>query len=348
MVTGWNRFAEASDGWMAAIAIALGTFALIHMLRWVLLRQIGRIAGRTRTAADDITLDLIGRTKSFFILFVSLYAGARALPLTPAAAYALRLAGVFIVTIQIAVWGNALVNAYLQVHLQRRLTEDAAGATTMTALGYVIRLVFYVVLILVALDNLGIEIGALVTTLGIGGVAIALALQTVLGDLFGSLSIALDKPFVLGDFIVVGDMSGTVEHIGLKTTRVRSLTGEQLVLSNGDLLQTRIRNYQRMNERRVVLTLGVTYQTGRALLQAIPELLAETVRGQADTRFDRAHFNAYGPYSIDFELVYYVNSSDYNRHMDIKQAILLDIHEQFERAGIEFAYPTQTVLVSSP
>ena len=201
---------------------------------------------------------------------------------------------------------------------------------------------------LVALDTAGIDITALVAGLGVGGIAVALAVQNILGDLFASLSIVLDKPFVIGDFIIVGDMMGTVEHIGMKTTRVRSLSGEQLVFSNTDLLSSRIRNYKRMQERRALFRFGVTYQTSRDLLARIPEVVREVIEGRDETRFDRAHFAGFGDSSLDFEVVYYMLVPDYNAYMDTQQAVNLELVGRFEEIGIDFAYPTRTVFVEHP
>ncbi|HEV7226556.1 MAG TPA: mechanosensitive ion channel family protein, partial [Pirellulales bacterium] len=186
---------------------------------------------------------------------------------------------------------------------------------------------------------------ALVAGLGVGGIAIALAAQNVLGDLFASLSIVLDRPFILGDFIAVGDFSGAVEHIGLKTTRLRSLSGEQLVFSNADLLQSRIRNYKRMYERRIQFTFGVAYGTSRDQLTAIPGMIREAIAAHEKTRFDRAHFKSFGDSALIFEAVYYVLSPDYNLYMDIQQAINLTLLQGFAAAGIDFAFPTQTIYV---
>jgi small-conductance mechanosensitive channel len=256
--------------------------------------------------------------------------------------------GVLLVTVQVASWGNVIIAATVRAQMQKRLSADPAAATTMSAAAYILRSLFYVVLLLVALDNLGVEVRSLIATLGVGGIAVALALQKILSDLFGSLSIVLDKPFVLGDFIVVGDMSGTVEHNGLKTTRVKSLSGEQLVFSNSDLLGARIRNFQRMEERRVVFTIGVTYQTPRELLARIPALIRGAIEADTMLRLDRCHLKAYGAYSIDFETVYYVPTRDYTFYMDHNQALLLEIHRRLEEAGAEYAYPTQSVFLNGP
>jgi small-conductance mechanosensitive channel len=193
------------------------------------------------------------------------------------------------------------------------------------------------------LENLNFDVSALVASLGVGGIAVALAAQNILGDLFASLSILFDKPFVVGDFIIVDDLPGTVEKVGLKTTRVRSLFGEQLVFSNNDLLSSRIKNYKRMEERRVVFPLGVTYQTGAEQLELIPGIIKKTIEKQEKVRFDRSHFKGYGDFALLFETVYWVTEPDYNLYMDIQQKINLELFHLFEEQGIEFAYPTQTI-----
>jgi small-conductance mechanosensitive channel len=230
---------------------------------------------------------------------------------------------------------------------EEKIQLDAAAATTLTAVGFVVRILLWSIIILIALDNLGVDITALVAGLGISGVAVALAVQNILGDLFASFSIVLDKPFVIGDFIIVDDYLGTVEHVGLKTTRVRSLSGEQLVFSNADLLGSRVRNYKRMYERRVVFSIGVVYQTPYEKLKEIPTIIQKIIEAQEQARFDRAHFKEYGPYSLNFEVVYWVDNPDYNVYMNIQQAINLAIFERFEEEDIEFAYPTQSLYVNS-
>jgi small-conductance mechanosensitive channel len=213
----------------------------------------------------------------------------------------------------------------------------------LSVLGFIARVALWSILLLMILDNLGFNITALVASLGIGGIAVALALQNILGDIFASLSIAIDKPFVIGDFIIVDDILGTVEYIGLKTTRLRSLDGEQIVFSNTDLLKSRIRNYKRMYERRVVFGFGIVYQASHEQLKKIPVMAREIIEGLEKTRFDRAHFKEYGESSLNFEVVYFVQDPDYNIYMDIQQSINLSLFERFASEGIEFAYPTRTL-----
>jgi small-conductance mechanosensitive channel len=257
--------------------------------------------------------------------------------------------GIFVITllVQAGIWLGVIATSVLEQYRQRNAGKDPAAATIISAMGFLSRMVIWTVVVLMVLDNLGIDVTALVAGLGIGGVAVALAVQNVLGDLLASLSIILDKPFVIGDFLIIGDYMGSVEYIGLKTTRVRSLSGEQLIFSNSDLLSSRIRNYGRMYERRVVFSIGVTYDTPRDSLRQIPGIIRKAVEAQDKTRFDRSHFMKYGDYALEFETVYYVKSPDYNIYMDIQQAIYLAIHEAFEQSRIEFAYPTQRLLVEN-
>ncbi len=223
---------------------------------------------------------------------------------------------------------------------------SAERASAARTIGIVIKAVLWTVGLLFVLNNMGVNITAAVAGLGVGGVAVALAAQAILGDAFSSFAIYLDKPFVVGDFIIVGDHLGVVEHVGIKTTRVKSLQGEQLVFSNTDLTSSRIQNFKKMEQRRVPFTIGVTYQTPSAKLKKIPGMIRGIIEGIESTKFDRAHFKAYGDFSLNFEIVYYVFGSDYNVYMDIQQRINVAIYEAFEKEGIEFAYPTQTLYVN--
>ena len=342
----WTFLNNDMRAWLLATLVAVAVYAGANLLRRLVIRNLTALSKRTENEADDLVADALRRTKTFFLLFISLYAGSRVLVLSGSAATALRFIGVIVVTVQAAVWGTVIINTMIRRQMARRVEEDAATATTINALGFVVRLTFYALLILLGLSNLGFDVTALIAGLGIGGIAVALALQNILGDLFASLSIVLDRPFVIGDFIVVGDMSGTVEYVGLKTTRVRSLSGEQLVFANGDLLSARVRNFKRMYERRIVFRLGVTYQTPRAQLEQIPAMIRTAIEAQENVRFDRAHFASYGDSALMFEVVYIVLLPDYNVYMDVQQAINMEIHRAFEVAGIEFAYPTQTIFLA--
>jgi small-conductance mechanosensitive channel len=331
--------------WLLVLGVVVVAFAVLRGLQALIVGRLAALAKKTQTQWDDIVVQALRSTKALFLILVSLAVAGNVIVPVPAVGSLLAKLLVLGFFIQGGIWFNAGLKAWLENYRERRLSTDAAAVTTMQAAGFVARIVIWAVVLLLALDNLGVEITALVAGLGIGGIAVALAVQNVLGDLFASLSIVLDKPFVIGDFLIVDNYLGAVEHIGLKTTRVRSLSGEQLIFSNNDLLKSRLRNYGRMFERRVAFPVGVTYQTPREKLKAIPAILRAAVEAQEKTRFDRSHFKECGDYSLNFETVYYVLGPEYNLYMDTQQGINLRIHEEFEREGIEFAYPTQVVHV---
>jgi small-conductance mechanosensitive channel len=334
------------QAWLTAAAIAVVCTIIFQILKKVLVSRLSKFAKKTPTNIDDLIVDLIRRIRFFFLLALAVYIGTAALTLPSGTVRVIQSILIILCLLQGAIWGNAIISYWLAQSLKRRMEEDAASATTLSALGFMSRLVLWTIILLLALDNLGINITALVAGLGVGGIAVALALQNILGDLFASLSIVLDKPFVIGDFIIVDEHLGSVEHIGLKTTRIRSLSGEQTIFSNADLLKSRIRNFKRMFERRIVFTVGVTYQTSYEQLAAIPPMIREIVESQQLTRFDRSHFKEYGDSALTFETVYYLKSPDYNVYMDIQQAINLELFRRFQQLGIDFAYPTRTIFVS--
>jgi small-conductance mechanosensitive channel len=332
------------QSWLIAAATVIGLTALTRLVQLFVVNRVGRWAARTRWTTDDLVVDLIRRISLPFLLAV--YASLSIVSLTLPAHTRTALHWLFIAACvyQAGVWGNGVI-AHLIARRRADPGFDGGMATTLGAIGFGVRVLLWSALILLGLQNAGVNVSAALTGLGIGGVAVALAVQNILSDIFASVAIVLDRPFVIGDFITVGDLLGTVEHIGLKTTRLRSLYGEQLVLSNAQLLQSSIKNYKRMQERRVTFGFGVTYDTPQRLVAAIPAMVRGAVEHQEDVRFDRAHFKAFGASSLDFEVVYYVLSPDFNRYMDIQQAINLELMERFESEGVEFAFPTRTLLM---
>lgn len=236
-----------------------------------------------------------------------------------------------------------IVYALQQYWRQRKDTEDSKLAIHW--IGGLAKLLIWGVVGILFLQNIGVKIDALITGLGIGGLALAFAAQVVLEDVFCFFTIFFDRPFEIGDFIVVGEQMGTVEHIGVKTTRLRALDGEQLIMANKDLTSSRLRNYKTMQQRRVRFTLGVTYQTSAQVLAEIPAMIKDIVESVDGTTFGRAHFLAFSASSLDFEIVYFVLSSDYDRYMDVNQQVNLKIKEVFDARGIDFAYPTQTIFI---
>lgn len=307
--------------------------------------MLTRLASRTPFGADDEAAQVLARTHWVLAVSVGIWVAGRFVAGLPVLArdglLTLALLGLLL---QLGVWGTKLIDLRVRDARRERLKDDAATATAMGAVGILAKAALYIVLLLLALDNLGFEVTALIAGLGVAGVAVALAVQSILGDLLASLSIVLDRPFVIGDSLEVGDYQGKVEHVGLKSTRLRSLSGEQLIFANADLLSSRIRNYRRMSERRVVSTLSLACNTPYATLRAVPDILREVVDAQSDVRFGRAHFCRYGDWSLDFELVYFVTDRDYDLYMDVQHAINLEIYRRFEEEAITLAYPTTTVL----
>ena len=225
--------------------------------------------------------------------------------------------------------------------------KDPGRRQALKSIFTIIQMIVWSIALLILLDNLGVEISALIAGLGIGGVAVALASQNILGDLFSYFTIFFDRPFQIGDFIVVDEYKGTVDYIGIKTTRLISLGGEQLIFCNTDLTNSRISNYKRMRQRRIVFQFGVIYQTTLTQLKKIPQIVKEIITQIPEATFDRAHFASYGNFSLNFEVVYYVNDPDYNKYMDVQQEINFKLKEALEKEGIEFAYPSQTIFLAN-
>ena len=334
--------------WISAVLIAAAVYAALMLVRSWVTSRLRKLTSRTSTTVDDTIVALLRGTSKLYLTVVALCVGLNALETSNRVATVATSILVIATFVQLALWGNEAVTLWVRRRTDELSATDPGTVTTLQGVSYVVRVVVWSAALLLALDNLGVDVTALVAGLGVGGIAVALAVQNILGDLFASLSIALDKPFVIGDFIIVGDFMGTIEKIGLKTTRVRSLSGEQIIFSNSDLLASRIRNYKRMQERRVPFSVGVTYQTPVDDLEAIPGIVREIIESNDATRFDRAHFKAFGDSAYLFEFVYYVLSADYNDFMNVQQAINLGICRTFEARGIEFAYPTRTLHLATP
>jgi small-conductance mechanosensitive channel len=334
--------------WVEGGAIVLATLLAVLLARRLLLSRGARLAAHTGSGIGDTLIDLVRQTRWTLLALPALYLGSAALTVPAAADRALRSAAILALLLQVAIWASTGIDAWVTGYRRRRLPADAASATTVAALRFLAKLVLWVLLLLLALDNLGVNVTALVTGLGVGGVAVALALQNILGDVFASLSIVLDKPFVLGDTIGVGDATGKVESIGLKTTRLRSTTGEQLIFGNGDLLKGKIRNLQRMETRNVTLAFSLAYDTPADQLEAVPGLVRSIVAGQPQVRFERAHFKGFGAAGFDFEAAYTVLTADYNFYMDRQQAIDLALLRALAERGVELARPNQVSLAGNP
>jgi len=330
--------------WLTATGIVLLAAVLIRLFAHIILKKLSDWALRTKTTWDDFIVKII-RTTVMPLLYIScIYFAINTLTLPSGFMKVLHAAYLIVLTYyvlrMISSSFRKFVHAYIQSRGNHEGKEQQAGGLII-----VVNIAIWTVGSIFLIDNLGYNVTTLVAGLGIGGIAIALAAQAILGDLFSYFVIFFDRPFEIGDFIVVDDKSGTIEHIGIKTTRIRTLGGEQLVCANTDLTNARLHNYKRLEKRRVIFTLGVTYQTTHDQLRQIPELVRQIIQGKTDVQFDRGHFSGYGDSSLNFEFVYYILSADYGIYMDKQQDIYLDIFRVFSEEGIEFAYPTQTVFI---
>jgi small-conductance mechanosensitive channel len=340
-------FGNSVQRYLYAAAMVLAIFAVVRLLRMLVERRVRKLAELTQTSFDDLILELISHTRGLVVTVLGLCAGAAMLDLPERLEHFLPVLATAVLLIQVGLWGATGVAFIVDRNRRNKITageNDTLPAFSVLAL--IGRGLVWAVVFLLLLDNFGVDVTALVTGLGIGGVAVALAVQKILSDLFASVSIVLDKPFQVGDFIVLdGGFMGTVKDIGLKSTRVASLSGELLVLSNSDLVNARLRNFKQMQERRIQFTFGLVYDTPIGEIEAIPGLVREIIEAQAKVRFDRAHFKEYGDSALVFEVVYIVTDPEFNVYMDIQQAINLGMMRAFQARGIEFAFPTRTVHV---
>lgn len=332
----------------ALLAYASMLSALLYIrrtLRKRLVKFLAKRAGANNAALRDAGLTFINGASTLVMVVVSIWPTLQFLPLSETMRTALTTVIYLSLLYQTALYATNWMERTLNRHKMQRMKEDPSSVSAYGVMSFFARIAIWTVLVLFALHSFDVDITAAVATLGVGGIAVAFALQSILADILSSVAILLDKPFAVGDFVKVGEQAGEVESIGLKTTRIKSLSGEQIVMSNTDLLGSRVHNFKRMQERRAVFQIGVTYQTTPEQLEAIPTVLREAVEANELTRFDRAHFASFGDSALIFECVYYVLSNDYKIFMDIQQAVNLQLMRAFTAMGIEFAYPTQTLYV---
>ena len=330
------------EEYLITLGIIIVGVLLVKAFKSTVLSRLKRWAATTRTNFDDFLINSFERF-GLPVLHVSIvYFSLNYLTLSEKVHQILDIATTVAITILVVQFISYIISQGLQAFVRRQDHGDEK-VKQLGGLKLIINLILWFIGLGFLFDNLGYDLTTVIAGLGIGGIAVALAAQNILGDLFNYFVIFVDRPFEVGDFIVVDDKVGTVEHIGIKTTRVKSLSGEQLVFANSDLANSRIHNYKRMQRRRVVLKLGVVYRTSLEALREIPGVLKSIILEQQPVEFDRAHFASYADSSLQFEAVYYVLDSDYAKHMDIQQAINLRIYEEFRRMGVDFAFPTRTL-----
>ncbi len=335
---------NAISDWLRMLGMIGIAIVCLRLVQNIIIKRLVLFVGKTKTTVDDFIISIIRASLMPLLYSLAIYAGLQYLDFTPKWRSVEHVAIMLIVTFYVlrmisSFIGYLFKSSFLQKEENEQRKKQSRGILL------IVQVIVWLGGILFLIDNLGYDITTLVAGLGIGGIAIALATQTILGDLFSYLVIFFDKPFEIGDFIIVDDKMGTVEYIGIKTTRLKTLGGEQLICSNTDLTNSRVHNYKRMQERRVVFSFGVVYDTTASKLKRIPGVVKQVIESLPDTRFDRAHFKSFGNSSLDFEVVYYMMTPDFNQYMDKQQSINMGIFESFEQEQIEFAFPTQTLFL---
>lgn len=326
--------------YISALIIFLGSLLVFKIIQVILFKYFHKLAKRTRTDIDDVLLEILQKIRPPFYFYLALYFSLKTIKTNLWLDKILSAVLMVWVIYQIIISLQVLINRVIK----KRIAKDATSEAVLSLLGKILKGIIWGIGLIFVLSNLGINVTSLIAGLGIGGIAVAFALQNILEDLFSSFAIFFDKPFRVGDFIVVGgNYKGAVERIGIKTTRLRSLQGEELIISNKELTSAKIQNFGRIEQRRVVLNIGVTYETSPEKLKKVPQIIKEIVTSIENVDFDRAYLVKFGDFAIIFELVYFVKTSDYLVHLKAQQEILLKLKEAFEKENIEFAYPTQTL-----
>jgi len=329
---------------LAILAFAVFVF-IFRLFQDLAIRRLKNLAKKTKTDIDDTLIKIVHTIKPQFYYFVAFYFAIYFLSLSSTANKIINIILLVWITYQAIIAISVLIDYIINRYI--RSGDDGGGKSAIKLLGKIAKVILWILGALLVLSNLGINITSLIAGLGIGGIAVALALQNILMDLFSSFAIYFDKPFVPGDFIIVGSNMGTVEKIGIKTTRIRSLQGEEVVISNQELTSARIQNFKKMEKRRIVFSFGVVYETPQEKLEKIPKIVEKIIKSIETADFDRAHFHKFDDSALTFEVVYFVKTPDYNEYMSINQKIHLGIKGEFEKEGISMAYPTQTLYVNN-
>jgi len=347
LILGENGFwaSEYAGNSLRNYGIALLILLLLtlgfYILQKIVLAKLRQIAKRTKTDVDDALVETISSVKPAFYWLLAVYISFKTLKFPEITHRVMDAVILIIVVLQFLTVSSAFINFVFKKLKNKQ--KDQSSKYAYDYLAKISKGVIWLLGGLLILANLGINVTSLVAGLGIGGIAVAFALQNILGDLFSSFAIWFDKPFVIGDFIVVGPNSGTVEKIGIKSTRLRSLQGEEMIISNRELSSARIQNFKRLKERRVTFSVGVEYSTDIASLKEIPLIMQKIIQDLDSVRFSRAHFKSFGDSALLFEFVYLVESDNHDVYMDIQQQINLALLEVFTAKGIKMAYPTQTI-----
>ncbi|TDI77184.1 MAG: mechanosensitive ion channel family protein [Bacteroidetes bacterium] len=341
-------FGLIGSDWAIMIGVWLLSSLILMAVKRVLISRLAAKAAKTENKIDDIGAEVLGATRTFFILIMSAYAAVEIVSGGSPAFDTIRRLAFIGLLLQVGFWVNALIDSLAKWYTTRGQDEGASTQkTAVKAFGMVGRLVAWSILVLLLLENFGVDVTALIAGLGIGGLAVALAIRPILEDIFAYFSIIVDKPFENGDYVVAGSFSGTVQHVGIKTTRFTSGSGEEIIFPNSDLLSSRLRNYKKMKERRADYSVGVTYDTPQEKLEKLAGQIREIIEAEEDVRFDRGHLTDFGDSAIIFQFVYYMQNPAFAFYRDTQERINLKTMGLFQREGIEFAFPTQTLHIES-
>lgn len=334
------------NDYLLAIAVFVFAIIVLKIFKYVILRNLKRIAAKTKFKFDDLLIEIVDRFGWYFYVLIAVYIAINFLVVPDILRSLLYYAILISLTYYAVRAVQSLIDYGTGILIQQRFEEEKeADTSVIDLLSRIAKGVVWIIAVLLILHNMGYNITTLIAGLGIGGVAIALAMQSILGDIFASFSIYFDKPFQVGDFIIFGNDMGVVKKIGVKSTRIQALQGQEIVVSNKQLTETVVNNYKKMEQRRVVFSFGVKYETSTERLKKITEIVKDIFAKIELARLDRVHFFKFGDFSLFFEVVYYVATGDYNKYMDVQQEINFALKERFEKEEIEFAYPTQTVFV---
>lgn len=339
-----SYFGNTLHAYLVAFGIFVAALLFFQILKSRIFFKLDAWAKKTKTDADDELISILEKIPGVLYFFAALYFALQFIELLSTIEKTVEVISIIL----LIYWATKVASELIEYGLSKAAKSQNGKReknTTYFALTLIAKIILWSTGLLLILSNLGVNISALVASLGIGGIAIALAMQNILGDIFSSFSIYLDKPFEVGDYIVIGEHQGTVKKIGLKTTRIEALQGEEIVISNNELTSTSIQNFKRMKKRRVVFTIGVTYSTPHKVLKKIPKLLKDAMKSVKKTTFDRSNFKSFGASSLDFETVYYLESNDYKEYMNTQEKINLAVVEAFEKENIEIAFPTRTLYV---
>ena len=331
--------------WAKALGTTVGLYLVVKVIKTILINRMQAIAKHTNSNIDNIILEVVSQTQNLLIVLAGIYAGVHFLKISDKIISIIDKVFYVVVAMQVGYWLGGFIN-HLVIFREKKESGDKEEQTAVHAFGLFGKIMIWTVVALVTIQNVsGMKMDALITSLGVGGIAAGLAVQNILKDIFASLSIFMDKPFLVGDYIQVGDIGGTVENIGLKSTRIRTLLGEEVVFSNSDLLESRLHNYRSMQRRMVTINIGVSPNTPYQTLQDLPALFKEVIEKQKDVTFDRANLSDLGNYTINFEIIYHIENADFNIFVQRREAIYLEIIQRLQEKNVDMPYPTQTVLL---